>query len=136
MHANWKDINYLQVGSVPQQLAYRLLRQYGVLTLLQQYHPILVGTFPLDITVPGSDLDVICEVHDFAAFGQDMAAGFSHFPAYAVRHPVLAGIQAMVISFFLEGVEVEIFGQPVATELQNGYRHMVAEARLLEAGPN
>ena len=134
MPHDWKDIRYLEAGSLPQQLAYRLLRQAAILPRLHAYDPILVGTFPLDITVPGSDLDIICAVYDFAAFLR-ATAYFSALPAYAVRPLALqGGVPAQVVSFILEGVEVEIFGQPIATEQQNGYRHMVVEARLLEAG--
>ncbi|MBO2010942.1 DUF4269 domain-containing protein [Hymenobacter negativus] len=134
MQANWKDIDYLLAGSAVQRLAYRLLQQHEVLTQLKPYHPILVGTFPLDITVPCSDLDVICEVPDLEVFAESVAAGFSHYPAYVVRYPVLAGIPSIIVSFWLESVEVEVFGQPLASEQQNGYRHMIIEARLLALG--
>lgn len=135
MHnTNWKDIGYLQAGSAPQRLAHRLLQQHEVLSRLQDYDPILVGTFPLDITVPGSDLDVICAVSDFEVFAEAVAAGFSHCPGYAVRYLVLAGVPSIVMAFWLEEIEVEIFGQNLPPEQQNGYRHLAVEARLLAAG--
>jgi hypothetical protein len=134
MLPHWQDIGYLQAGSPAQQGAYRTLQRHAILQLLQAYKPILVGTFPLDIAVAGSDLDIICEVHDFQAFGELVAQHFGHCPAYTSRQLSLGGLASLVISFQLDGMEVEVFGQPLATEQQNGYRHLVVEARLLAAG--
>ena len=136
MLPHWQNIGYLQAGSSRQQAAYRILQRYALLPLLHAYKPILVGTFPLDIVIASSDLDIICEVHDFQAFGQLVAQHFGHCPAYATRHLQLGGLASLVISFQLDEMEVEVFGQPLATEQQNGYQHMVVEARLLAAsGP-
>lgn len=44
----------------------------------------LVGTFPLDLTVPGSALDIICEILDWALSRQSLAS-FVGFHCYAVR---------------------------------------------------
>jgi hypothetical protein len=134
MLPHWQDIGYLQAGSPAQQAAYHTLQRHAVLPIMQAYKPILVGTFPLDITVAGSDLDIICEVHDFPAFGQLVAQHFGHCPAYATRQLQLGGLASLVISFQLNGMEVELFGQPLAPEQQNGYRHLVVEARLLALG--
>ena len=132
MLPDWKDISYLQNGSAPQRQAFRLLQRYELLPRLQAYDPVLAGTFPLDITVPGSDLDIICEVADMAAFRQTLA-GFAAYPSYKVR---LANTPepALLASFELEGLAVEVFGQALPTAQQNGYRHLVVEARLLAAG--
>lgn len=130
----WVDIHYLQVGSPAQQAAYAALQRHALLPSLQAYNPCLVGTFPLDITVAGSDLDIICEVHDFVAFGQLVSEHFSQHPAYTAQQLQLGGVPSLVISFYLEGFEIEVFGQPLPVEQQAGYRHLVVEARLLTAG--
>ena len=132
MLPDWKNITYLQHGSAPQRRAFAVLRRHALLGHLRGYAPVLVGTFPLDLTVPGSDLDIICEVADWAAFRQAMA-GFAAFPGYAVR--LAATVEpALVTSFEVEGLAVEVFGQALPTARQNGYRHLVVEARLLALG--
>jgi hypothetical protein len=132
MLPNWKDITYLQHGSVPQRRAFAVLRRHVLLGHLRAYDPVLVGTFPLDLTVPGSDLDIICEVSEMTAFRQTLT-GFAAYPTYAVR-PASTTESALVASFEVEGLAVEIFGQALPTARQNGYRHLVVEARLLAAG--
>ena len=132
MLPDWKDLTYLRQGSAQQRRAYDLLQRRELLPRLSIYNPVLVGTFPLDLTVPGSDLDIICEVLDWATFRQALA-GFAAFPGYAVR-PAATAEPALVASFEVEGLAVEVFGQGLPTARQNGYRHLVVEARLLAAG--
>jgi len=132
MLLNWHDITYLQHGSGPQRQAYHVLQRHALLGHLAAYAPVLVGTFPLDLTVPGSDLDIICEAPNLAAFRQTLAA-FAAYPNYAVRLASTAE-PALVASFEVEGLAVEVFGQDLPTARQNGYRHLVVEARLLAAG--
>lgn len=131
---NWQDIAYLQVGSPAQRAVYYLLQQHAVLPSLRAYAPVLAGTFPLDIAVAGSDLDVLCEVYDFETFSQTVMRHFSHLPGYASQHLLVNDQPAIVISFQLPPVEIELFGQALPVERQHGFRHLVVEARLLAAG--
>ena len=132
MLPDWHDSTYLRRGSAPQRRAYAVLRRHALLGRLRGYDPVLVGTFPLDLTVPGSDLDIICGVADWAAFRR-VLTGFAAFSGYAVR-PAATTEPALVASFEVEGLAVEVFGQALPTASQNGYRHMVVEARLLALG--
>ena len=132
MLPDWHDLAYLQRGSVPQRRAFDLLQRHALLPRLAAYSPVLVGTFPLDLTVLGSDLDISCEVPDMAAFRHTLA-GFAAYPAYALR-PARTAEPALVASFEVEGLPVEVFGQALPTARQHGYRHLVVEARLLAAG--
>jgi hypothetical protein len=134
MLPDWQAIEYLQAGSPAQQAAYHTLQRHAILPLLQAYTPILVGTFPLNIAIASNDLDIICEVHDFPAFSQLVAQHFGHCPAYTTRQIQVGGVASLVISFRLDEMEVEVFGQPLASKQQNGYRHLVVEARLLALG--
>ena len=134
MLPNWQDIRYLQAGSPAQQAAYAALQQHAVLAALQVYDPILVGTFPIDSMVAGSDLDIICEVHDCVEFNRRVSQHFSHCPAYSFRLLRSGELPGWVASFYLEGFEIEVFGQPIPTKQQHGYRHLVVEARLLAVG--
>lgn len=132
MLPDWHDLTYLRHGSAPQRRAFELLRRYALLPRLAAHAPVLVGTFPLDLTVPGSDLDIICEVADWAAFERTLE-GFAACPRYALRRASTTE-PALVASFELDGLPVEIFGQALPTTRQNGYRHLVVEARLLALG--
>jgi hypothetical protein len=75
---------YLARGNAKQQAIYRLLREHRLMEPLQEYDPVLVGTFPIDIDVPGSDLDIICCVADFDNGGKLQKCSF-----YAEEGPEL-----------------------------------------------
>lgn len=52
------DTAYLAAGNERQRSAYRVLTELGLLERLASFNPILVGTVPLGIDIPDSDLDV------------------------------------------------------------------------------
>lgn len=127
-------IDYLMQGNTRQQEACRVLRRLRMMEVLEEYHPVLVGTIPIDVDIPGSDLDVICRVEEgdrdvFESLLKRTFGGCEGFD-YAARE--VEGLSRQVGRFRYEGWALEIFGQPVPVEAQNGYRHMVVEHRLLQ----
>jgi len=129
------DIAYLRDGNARQRAAYQALDEFGVIERLADYGPVLAGTVPLGIDVAGSDLDILCEVHDFARFEADLTAAFGHCEGFRVTapRPRLGGV-SMTASFDHGGFTIEPFGQSLPAECQSAYRHMVVEARLLALG--
>lgn len=124
-------IQYLSNGNERQREVYGLLRKTQVMDILQQYDPILTGTVPIEIDLPGSDLDIICQVHDFKRFEEMILRSFRDFQEFGCSAKTVNGIRRMVAHFKYDGWPIEIFGQPIPTTKQNGYRHMVAEHRVL-----
>ncbi|WP_051286816.1 DUF4269 domain-containing protein [Paenibacillus taiwanensis] len=126
------NISYLRTGSYRQQAAYKVLSSSILMDLLAPYTPILVGTIPLDIDLPHSDLDIACEVHDFYSFRLEMEARLQAFAPLQLAIGIINEQPYMTISFTYKCFNIEIFGQPVRTILQHSYRHMIVEWRLLE----
>ncbi len=95
-----------------------------------------VGTIPIGVDVPGSDIDIICEAADLEAFGRVVeehhgrALGFQRRLTWAQRLP------SCVCRFQHGRFELELFAQPLPVRHQAAYKHMMAEWRLLQAyGP-
>lgn len=65
---NFSDMSYLENGNERQQQAYSIISKISILQTLRQYTPIVVGTIPIGIDIPDSDLDIICHVSDFRSF--------------------------------------------------------------------
>jgi hypothetical protein len=110
------------------------LQRTELLAPLQAHHPILVGTFPIGIEVPGSDLDIICEVKDMNAFAKLAETHYRQYENYEVARDEAEGGSArerIVVNFAVCGWPVEIYGENKPTVRQNGYLHMVVEDRLL-----
>ncbi|QNF35384.1 DUF4269 domain-containing protein [Adhaeribacter swui] len=128
---DFTDITYLQHGSPAQQQAYRILTNYQLLDILAGFTPVLVGTFPLDIQVPGSDLDVICYCPNIELFKSVIQHNFAECANFTLREKDIKDELTVIANFTIEDLPVEIFGQnkPVAEQL--AFRHMQIEYQIL-----
>lgn len=131
---NWGDIAYLLDGAARQRAAYETLIRLGIFEVLDRYTPLLVGTIPIDIDVPGSDLDIICEADDLQAFAEDVEWAYGTEREFRLWRRRIRGIPSVVATFLFEEFPIEVFAQPQPVTSQNAYRHMMVEARLLEIG--
>jgi hypothetical protein len=134
LQTNWNDLSYLLRGSHRQQEAYHALQSLAVLDILEEYSPVLVGTIPLDIDVPDSDLDIICEALDLATFEHLVVSAFGLEEDFHVENVSIKSVSSVIASFDYGGFPIEIFGQPQPVTEQDAYRHMIIEARLLNMG--
>ena len=53
---------YPLYGTATQQDAYHPLEALRIFPLHGPFDPMLAGTIPLDMDIPGSDLDMVCAV--------------------------------------------------------------------------
>ncbi|QRR00326.1 DUF4269 domain-containing protein [Dyadobacter sandarakinus] len=128
---DFKNISYLAQGSDDQKYIYNLLCKTAILDILGKHDPIVVGTFPLDIHVDGSDLDIICHCTDTRNFGEYLTIHFGKYDNYKLHYPDDVNPEGVIAYFEIEGQPFEIFGQDLPSEMQMGYMHMVAEYLLL-----
>ncbi len=123
---------YLARGTAHQRRAYRALQSLGIFRVLRAYTPVLVGTIPLNVDIPGSDLDIICAARDLDAFTRAVTDAFGVRPGFRIERKTLKGVESVIANFDHAGFPIEIFGQPKPVTEQNAYRHLVVEARLLK----
>jgi len=130
------DLRYLLHGNRRQRSSYSLLHALDLWTVLTNFKPVLAGTIPLNIDIPGSDLDVLCEVAPAEAqrFGELLRTHYGHRAGFQVTQQTISSHPSIISSFYYRGREVEIFGQALPTVQQNGFRHLLVEAAVLAAG--
>ncbi|MDQ0637445.1 hypothetical protein QF042_001010 [Pedobacter sp. W3I1] len=126
---NFLDISYLHSGNEKQIKAYHVLTDNKVLEKLSPYHPILVGTIPINIDIENSDLDIICEVSDNNKFIDKLDALFGSEKDFTISEST--EFNAIKATFLMGGFEIELFGQNIPTTQQNAYRHMLVEYKIL-----
>lgn len=131
MH-RFDDIAYLQQGSDKQRRVWELLTRHRIFEKLSTFDPLLTGTIPIEIDLPGSDLDIICHCPDIPHFESVLRSLFGTEQHFQLRHKVIGGHPSVVCSFEKEGFVIEVFGQNLPSRQQNAYRHLLIEARLLE----
>ena len=134
LQTNWKDISYLLRGNNRQQEAHHALQSLAAFDILEEFSPVLVGTIPLDIDVPDSDLDIICQAQDLAIFERLAVSAFGLEEDFRVENVSIKGVSSVIANFNYGGFPIEIFGQPQPVAEQDAYRHMIIEARLLNMG--
>ena len=132
MIVNFRTIEYLKSGNERQKLAFSEIKKHKVLEKLKKYNPILTGTIPIEIDVPESDLDIICECQNHSEFKAYLLDQFSQKKDFKVYSILQNDIESTIAEFKTENFLFEIFGQNIPTERQDAYRHMIIERNILE----
>ena len=101
---------------------------------LRGFDPRVVGTIPLGIDVPGSDVDVVCQALDLDRWLEVVTASFGDRPGFRCGRLEVRGVPSAVASFEA-GLPVELVAQPVPVDEQHGWRHFVIQRRLLRERP-
>lgn len=133
MGKDWRDISYLQGGTERQRGVYVNLLESRVLEILRDYDPVLVSTVCVDIDIPSSDLDVICEARNLEAFSTFLSSTFGTFRGFSIRRSDRSP-PAIVAQFFFGSWEYEVFGQALPVERQAAFRHLVQIDRVVGLG--
>lgn len=96
----------------------------------------VVGTLPLGIAMPDSDIDIILSADPTPSFVETISCAFRDVDGFALRRR--DGLpESLLAKFVLRSWKFELFVQNLPVEHQYGWRHFVAERRLLEmGGPN
>ncbi|TCU75004.1 uncharacterized protein DUF4269 [Bradyrhizobium sp. R2.2-H] len=102
----------------------------GLLEELREFDPRVVGTLPLDLSTPTSDVDVVCHVTDTAAFAEIVWRRYSLCEGFAL-YQWRSSLRPVVARFNWGGWPFELFGDPRPVDQQEGWLHFEIERRLL-----
>ena len=100
---------------------------------LAEFDPHLAGTLPLGVDLPTSDLDILCHAAEPEAFAAALWDAFSGETEFSLRQWIIAD-RPVIASFIAHGWPFQVFGQKKPVNEQNGWRHFIAERRLLRLG--
>ena len=128
---NFTTIEYLKAGNPKQVKTYHILTKNKIMERLKKYDPIQAGTIPINIDIENSDLDVICCFKELGEFARTTKELFGQMEGFAIKTRKHQNTLSVKANFRVDDFEIEIFGQDIPTRLQNAYRHMVIEHRLL-----
>lgn len=103
----------------------------GVLDLLGRFDPRIAGTLPLGVSLPASDIDILCHATEPDDVADCLWEARERLPGLALRRWTSGG-RPMVATFGIDDWPVEVFASPVEVERQAGWRHFVVERLLLE----
>ena len=129
---DFENLNYLKTGSPQQQKVFDVLGSTQIMAVLQEFTPVLAGTFPIDIATDNSDLDIICFWKDKSNFIETLENHFGSIENFSIRELSISNQETVVANFILENFEFEVFGQNVPVKQQFAFRHMVTEYEILK----
>lgn len=121
---------FLSEGTPRQQAAFEALERLDIFTRLHPFDARLAGTVPLDVDLPGSDLDILCAVQHPASFIEKVMTHYGAYPDFAVHHTA----ERILIRFTAHSFPIEIFAATIPTPHQRAWVHMMAEWYLLQQG--
>lgn len=101
--------------------------------VLSDFDPRVAGTLPLGISVSSSDIDILCHAVDVDEVGRRLLQ-WPERPASLSLRRWTSGSRPLIANISIVGWPVEVFASPVPVERQEGWRHFLAEKRLLEIG--
>ena len=127
-------IDALRIGTPVQQAAWRALTTLGILDVLAPYQPRLVGTIPINVDIPGSDLDIICQAHDLDALADELKDRFGELPGFRCARKIRYQRPVLVCEFHFAGFPFQVYASGRPVDVQRAWVHMVAEAYLLAEG--
>ncbi|MCL6217606.1 DUF4269 domain-containing protein [Zunongwangia sp. M21534] len=133
---DFKNLDYLKHGSTIQQLAYHELSVLKIMWVLDEFHPVLTGTIPLDIAISSSDLDISCTVKNHDEFKQKLFKNYAEQSDFSFKTTSRFGETASICCFEGEHFKIEIFGQHLEVTQQNAYRHMIIDHKILKENDN
>ncbi|TCN50348.1 DUF4269 domain-containing protein [Flavobacterium circumlabens] len=129
---DFTTLDYLKTGNQKQIRAYEVLTQNKILSQLAEFDPLLVGTIPINIAIENSDLDIICYWKDKTHFIEKLTAIFGTEAEFTIRETTINNQESIIANFRKAAFEIEIFGQNIPVQNQNGYRHMIIEYNILQ----
>lgn len=130
---DFENLDYLKNGNTLQKQVFEVLGKYQIMDLLQEFDPILVGTFPININIENSDLDIICYWKNKSEFISYLKNQFQKHKKFSIEDQIHSDRETIVSNFIIDGFEVEIFTQNIPTKSQYAYRHLLIEHEILNA---
>lgn len=108
-----------------------VLDDLDLLALVAEFTPMVIGTPPLELDLPTSDIDIACSASNLNDFEIAVRKHFGNLPGFQVRKTEVRERSAVIASFFSHDWELELFCQMLPVERQFGFQHFMIEQRLL-----
>jgi hypothetical protein len=129
---DFTNIDYLKNRNSKQSKAYEVLTSKEMLSKITEFNPILVGTIPINIDIENSDLDIICYWENKQKFIEKLNTAFGNESDFKIQQTLIDNKETIIANFKTQDFEIEIFGQNIPVNQQNGYRHMIIGYEILQ----
>ena len=108
-----------------------VLADLGILRDLAGFGATVIGTPPLGLDLPESDIDVACHAPDAGEFVAALRRLYGASEGFGLRSKTVRSVESTICTFRHLDWTIEVFGQALSLERQHGVRHFRLEQRLL-----
>ncbi len=122
---------YLKEGNETQKKLFDDLETWKILKSLHGFKPTVVGTIPLGVDLPNSDVDILTKFNLPSHLVKICYAKFRNFEKFHLEEKNIHGEPTILVKFKTRLFHYEIFGQKIEPNLQEGFIHMKVEERIL-----
>lgn len=130
--------HYLSLESVvnleKNYLVWNALEELQILKTLNDFSPLIAGTFPLNVYNENSDIDLLLEADSLYALKETLLDHYQELPGFEVFETKVDELPTLICRFSYNKVPFEIFAQNKNPVLQKAYRHFLVEEKLLKLG--
>lgn len=111
------------------------LRVSGLLEKLGEFHPLIVGDFPLGLVGAESGLDILLEAKNgFAALAAFLTRLYGKHEAFHLQRNREPGRESLLAGFRLEGLPFKLSAQPLPPVRQKEFLYFQLAERVLGLG--
>lgn len=111
---------------------FKAISDSAVLLDLKEFEPLVSGTFPLDIAVKNSDVDILIFSPNLDAMEERLKSVFSDRKSFKIER----NSDRIVVQFSQFDFEFEIYAERTHSALQKSNLHFLLEERLFKIGPD
>lgn len=108
------------------------LGETKTLEIFKKFNPCISGTIPLGIETETSDLDILFSSNDSQKFLSLCNEHFSHLTGYNCYESEYQGLNAIIVNFTYNDLDIELFMQDKDSFQQQANLHFLIEGRLLK----
>ncbi|MEO1443769.1 MAG: DUF4269 domain-containing protein, partial [Chloroflexota bacterium] len=107
---NWHDHTAIRDGLPQQMRAYSTVYdELAVFMRLQAHKPMWVGTYPINVDTPASDIDIIFSPPNLRRFLVDVRDAYGDRKDFKVVWQPIKQVPSIVVGFTCEGFSIEFF---------------------------
>lgn len=105
-----------------------------ILEIFAKNQPLIAGTFPLNVEVETSDVDILLQSTELEAVKLTLNNHFGACQEFSQHTKVIDDLDSLVCHFVFNDVPFEVFVQNKEPVRQTAYLHFLVEERLLKLG--
>ena len=105
-----------------------------ILEIFADNKPLIAGTFPLNVEVDGSDVDILMQARNLEEIKSLLIKNFGDNKEFSLDTQVIDELETLICNFVFDDVPFEVFIQDREPVRQKAYLHFLIEERLLKLG--